>query len=141
MMRTTNPINYTFLMQIPTFEERVKALFLHGKVGELSGSDRIFMQDFYHSREWKDISNPIRIRDNGKDLGCFDRDIKGQIIIHHIEPITINDIIQFNSKVWDPENLISVSDLTHKAIHYGDMRFIITRTIPERKPNDTIPWR
>lgn len=135
------PISYSDILKIPTFEERVQALFLKGKVGFIKDQDRAFMQSFYHSDEWKWFANEIRIRDNGYDLACPDRPIRGLIIIHHIEPITLEDIANHSRKLLDPENVISVSDLTHKAIHYGDYKYILTRTIPERKPNDTIPWR
>lgn len=141
-MKTKNPINYRMLISIPTFEERVKALFLHGFVGEEVDAYRYFRQAFYKSKEWKDAIREVHIRDNACDLAHPERPIVGPLIVHHIDPITLDDIEGHNyNKLLNPENLITTSDLTHKAIHYGDMRFIISRTIPERKPNDTIPWR
>ena len=140
MMRTTNPINYTMLMQIPTFEERVKALFLHGKVGELSGSDRIFMQDFYHSREWKEFRKKVIVRDAGCDLAMEGFEIFKGIIIHHINPISYRDLLDRNPSIFDLDNVVCVSHNTHEAIHYGDESLLSMLPV-ERIANDTIPWK
>ena len=132
---------YSELIKIPTFEERFKYLNLDGKVGEETfGFDRYLNQVFYKSDEWKSIRNEVIIRDNGCDLGIEDREIHGRIIIHHMNPITVDDIIHRNEDILNPEYLICVTDNTHKAIHYGDEDLLIKDLI-ERTKNDTCPWR
>ena len=132
---------YSELIKIPTFEERFEYLNLDGKVGEETfGFDRYLNQVFYKSDEWKSIRNEVIIRDNGCDLGIEDREIHGRIIIHHMNPITVDDIIHRNEDILNPEYLICVTDNTHKAIHYGDEDLLIKDLI-ERTKNDTCPWR
>ena len=132
---------YSELIKIQTFEERFEYLNLDGKVGEETfGFDRYLNQVFYKSDEWKSIRNEVIIRDNGCDLGIEDREIHGRIIIHHMNPITVDDIIHRNEDILNPEYLICVADNTHKAIHYGDEDLLIKDLI-ERTKNDTCPWR
>ena len=114
---------------------------LNGIIGEETfGFDRDLNQLFYTSDEWRRIRRDVIIRDNGCDLGIRDREIGGLITVHHMNPITIDDIRNRSELLLNPEYLISVSDLTHKAIHYGDERLLITTPV-ERRPNDTCPWR
>ena len=128
-------------MTLPTFIERYRYLKLGGSVGkETFGYDRYLNQALYRSPEWKRFRRDIIIRDNGCDLGCEGYDIVGKILIHHIEPITIEDIIKRNPKIFDTENVISTQLMTHNAIHYGDERLLITEPVV-RKPNDTCPWK
>jgi hypothetical protein len=94
----------------------------------------------YRSDEWKRCRRNIIVRDNGCDLGCEGFDIRGRILIHHINPITIDDIVNRNPKVFDPENLIAASLNTHLAIHYGD-EHLLTQSPIERSKNDTCPWK
>lgn len=132
---------YSELILLPTFEERFRYLNLHGKVGEDTfGHDRYLNQLFYTSDEWRKIRRDVIIRDNGCDLGIWDREIQGLITIHHLNPITVDDILNRSEFLLNPEYLICVSDITHKAIHYGDESLLITAPI-ERRPNDTCPWR
>ena len=132
---------YSELIVIPTFEERFRYLKLNGIIGEETfGFDRYLNQLFYTSDEWRRIRRDVIIRDNGCDLGIRDREIGGLITVHHMNPITIDDIRNRSELLLNPEYLISVSDLTHKAIHYGDERLLITTPV-ERRPNDTCPWR
>ena len=132
---------YSELIKIPTFEERFEYLNLDGKVGEETfGFDRYLNQVFYRSDEWKAIRNEIIVRDNGCDLGIEGREIHRRIIIHHMNPITVDDIIHRNEDILNPEYLICVADNTHKAIHYGDEELLIKDLI-ERTKNDTCPWR
>lgn len=132
---------YSELMSLPTFIERYRYLKLGGSVGkETFGYDRYLNQTLYRSPEWKRFRRDIIIRDNGCDLGCEGYDIVGKILIHHIEPITIEDIIKRNPKIFDPENVISTQLMTHNAIHYGDESLLITEPVV-RKPNDTCPWK
>lgn len=131
---------YTELIRIPTFEERLEYLKLDGVIGEDTfGFNRYLNQDFYHSDEWKAIRREVIIRDNGWDLGIEDRDIIGPIYVHHMNPITADDIINFTPKVYDLNNLISCSRNTHDAITFGTE--IINRDPIIRFPGDTCPWR
>lgn len=132
---------YSELITLKTFEERYRYLRLGGSVGEDTfGWDRYFNQKFYSSPEWKRFRREIIIRDNGCDLGIEDRLIDGLIMIHHIEPITVEDVVQRRACLLDPENAICVSRNTHNAIHYGDESLLVLPPI-ERIRNDTCPWR
>lgn len=132
---------YSDLIKLETFEERYQYLRLNGKIGEETfGFDRYLNQIFYKSYEWKQIRNSVILRDKGCDLGIDDREIGGRIYIHHMNPITKNDILNRTEVLLNPEYLISVSKNTHDAIHYGDESLLILNTI-ERTENDTCPWR
>lgn len=132
---------YSELITIPTFEERYEYLRLGGKVGEETfGFDRYLNQIFYKSPEWLEVRDYVIIRDNGCDLGIRDREIYGRILVHHMNPIRIEDITRRSKYLLDPEYLISTMKLTHDAIHYGDSSLLITAPI-ERTKNDTCPWR
>ena len=137
----TNTKRYSELTTIPTYEERFKYLQLKGAVGDDTfGYDRYLNQILYNSPEWKRLRNQIIIRDNGRDLGCEGYEIYGRILIHHMNPITVEDIVSRDPIVFDPENLICVSHNTHNAIHYGDENLLIMAPV-ERTKNDTCPWR
>lgn len=133
---------YSELIQISTFIERFRYLQLGGQVGvETFGYDRYLNQILYRTAEWKRFRNEIIVRDNGCDLGCEGYDIVGQkILVHHINPISVEDVLRRDPKVFDPENVISTTLNTHNAIHYSDESLLVTEPI-ERKPNDTCPWR
>lgn len=133
---------YSELMSIPTFKGRYDYLRLNGLVGdETFGYDRHLNQAFYASKEWKDFRRRIIVRDSGCDLGMSGHDIDDRIMIHHINPITPEDILNYNVDVLlNPENAICVSRSTHNAIHYGDDSLLIIAPI-ERQKNDTCPWR
>ena len=132
---------YSELSLLPTFEERYRYLRLTGQVGqETFGFDRYLNQVFYRSQRWKKVRDHVIIRDNGCDLGVEGYEIHGRIIIHHMNPITIEDIERESSYLLDPEFLICTVHNTHNAIHYGDERLLITAPI-ERTINDTCPWR
>lgn len=137
-----NPIRfYSELITFPTFEERFKYLQLNGKVGkDTFGFDRYLNQVFYRSQRWKRTRDQVIIRDNGCDLGMEGRDICGKILIHHMNPITLEDIERESEYLLDPEFLICVTHNTHNAIHYGDENLII-RLPKERSLNDTCPWK
>jgi hypothetical protein len=132
---------YSELMSLPTFEERYQYLRIGGKVGEDTfGFDRYLNQIFYKSDEWKSVRNEIIVRDCGCDLGMSDREIFGRIYIHHMNPITKEDILSRSDYLLNPEYLICTSKLTHDAIHYGDESLLITAPV-ERRKNDTCPWK
>lgn len=134
---------YSELITLPTFKERFDYLKLNGVIGEQTfGFDRYLNQKFYRLPEWKAIRREVILRDNGCDLGIDDREIPGgaRIIIHHMNPMAVKDIINKQDWILDPEYLICTSKLTHDAIHYGDESILYTDPIV-RTPNDTVPWR
>ncbi len=133
--------SYSELIRLPSFEERFRYLKLDGVVGrETFGYRRWLNQEFYHSDAWRRFRDEIAIRDNGCDLGMDGYEIRSKIIIHHINPITYEDILNQNFCVFNPENAICTRLSTHNAIHYGDESQLITAPI-ERRPGDTCPWR
>lgn len=138
----TNIKTYSELITLPTFRERFRYLKIGGRVGEETfGLDRKINQYFYQrSDEWKSIRNYVIVRDNGCDLGIEGYDIYSHIIVHHINPITVEDIRMSSDYLLDPEFLICTSLNTHNAIHYGDESLLYTSLI-ERTKNDTCPWR
>lgn len=132
---------YNELITLKTFDERFDYLKLSGLVGEETfGYSRYLNQILYRSPEWKHLRKQIIVRDNGCDLGLEGYEIIGKILVHHINPITLKDIEERNPKIYDMNNLISVSFMTHQALHYGDKDLLIRDPI-ERKPFDTCPWR
>lgn len=133
---------YSELIRLETFEERFDYLKLNGRVAkDTFAFDRVFNQKFYRSKEWKDLRAFIINRDLGCDLGIVGYDIRYQrAIIHHLNPITLDDIQNGSRALFDPENLITTTHNTHNAIHYGD-KDLLCLTIVERKPNDTCPWK
>ena len=132
---------YSELITIPTFEERYEYLRLNGRVGEETfGFDRYLNQVFYKSKEWRSIRDYVIARDNGCDLGMEGYEIFGQILIHHMNPITKEDILERKDVLLNPEYLITTVKNTHDAIHYGDESLLVTAPI-ERRKNDTCPWR
>lgn len=132
---------YSELIQLPTFEERFEYLKLDGMVGaDTFGFDRFLNQAFYKSYEWKQIRRDIILRDMGCDLGCEGFEIYGKVLIHHMNPISPDDILRRSAYLMDPEFLICVSHTTHNAIHYGDKSRLVTAPL-ERSQNDTCPWK
>lgn len=132
---------YSELITIPTFIERYRYLRLGGKVGEDTfGFDRYLNQIFYKDPEWLRTRDLVIIRDGGCDLAMPDREILSRILVHHINPITKEDIINRDPKLFDLENLISTVKNTHDAIHYGDENLLFIEPI-KRSQNDTCPWR
>lgn len=139
---TKNRKSYSELISIPSYEERYEYLKLGGSVGELTfNGHRYLNQKFYSSDpDWKRAKRQAIIRDNGCDMAHEDFMIKGRVIIHHINPITIEDLINRNPSIFDLDNLICVSHDTHNAIHYGDIS-LLHLPLPERVAGDTCPWR
>lgn len=133
--------SYLELIQIPTFQERYEYLKIGGRIGEETfGFDRHLNQTLYRSSEWKRFRRQIIIRDKGCDLGCEGYELYDKILIHHINPISINDVLNRVSCIFDPNNVICTSLNTHNAIHYGDSELLVTEPI-ERTKNDTCPWK
>lgn len=142
VIQMTNIKTYSELITLPTFEQRYEYLRLDGSVGvETFGFDRYINQKFYHDPEWIRIRDKVITRDNGCDLGVRGYEINYErIIIHHITPITLEDIVNRHPIVFDLENLITVTHNTHLAIHYGDTN-LISKVPVERTKNDTCPWK
>ena len=142
-MKTTIIRTYSELITIPTFEERYAYLRLGGKIGEATfGFDRYLYENFLKSDEWLALRDHVIIRDNGCDLAMEDREIKGnsRIIVHHMNPVTKEDILKQTRFLLDPEYLICTIKNTHDAIHYGNEDILIKAPI-ERRRNDTCPWK
>ena len=138
MLRT-----YDELIRLGSFEERFAYLRLQGNVGrDTFGSDRYLNQLFYRSQEWKHIRNQVIARDNGCDLGVEGYEIyKGQrILIHHMNPLRVDDILDQTEYLMDPKYLITTTFRTHNAIHYSD-ESLLPILPKERTPNDTCPWK
>lgn len=140
-MRKMSIKTYSELILLPTFKERFNYLKLNGFVGEDTfGFDRYLNQAFYKSIEWQNVRNYVIYRDNACDLGILDREIYGNILIHHMNPINKEDVLERRECIWDPEYLICVTHNTHNALHYGNEDGLML-DIAERSKNDTSPWR
>ena len=136
MLRT-----YSELLTIPTYEERFDYLNLNGVVGkDTFGFNRYLNQAFYQSEEWKRLRNHIIVRDSGCDMAMDGYEIKGSIYIHHLNPITVEDVLNRSPDIINPEFLVCVSYNTHNAIHYGNKE-LLPKGPTVRTPNDTCPWK
>jgi hypothetical protein len=136
-MRTRS---YSELRRLDTLEDRFKYLELGGQVGRSTfGFDRYLNQQFYTSREWRQVRDHIIVRDNGCDLGVEGYDIHSRLYIHHLNPLTVGEIQNADDSLLDPENLIVTCHQTHNAIHYGDER-LLPRPLVDRQPGDTKLW-
>lgn len=132
---------YRELIAMDDFLDRYEYLRIGGTIGESTfGSNRYLNQILYRSYDWKKFRREMIIRDNGCDLAHPDYEIGGIIILHHINPITIDDVKNRRRCVFDPENVVCVSHRTHEAIHYGDDTLLMKGPVV-RRPGDTIPWR
>lgn len=131
---------YTELQKIESFEDRFEYLRLGGSVGKSTfGFDRYLNQMLYKSYRWSRVRDQIIVRDNGCDLGVEGYPIIKHIVIHHMNPIRIEDIVENDNSIFNPEFLICASYKTHLAIHYGDKSLLPSLPI-RRRPNDTSPW-
>ena len=140
MMTTMMIRSYSELKSKQTFLERYHYLALSGRVGESTfGFDRELNQQFYTSREWRQLRHYVIVRDNGCDLGIPDYEIHARLLIHHMNPLTLADFSKGGSNLLDPEFLITTTHATHNAIHYGDEK-LLPRLPSERKRGDTKLW-
>lgn len=131
---------YSELRRFDTFEERYEYLRLGGGVGESTfGFDRYINQAFYRSALWKQVRNQVIVRDNGCDLGIPDRPINGGLLVHHINPMSVDDLIHHEEWVLNPEYLITTTHDTHNAIHYGDQS-LLKKPFTPRQMGDTKLW-
>lgn len=134
-------LRYRDIRPLKTIQERYEYLRLGGQVGASTfGFDRYLNQAFYKSKEWRQARNDVILRDDACDLGIEGYDIFKGLVVHHMNPITIDDIVQRKDYIFDPEFLICVSDRTHKAIHYGDAGLLPKEPV-QRRSGDTCPWR
>lgn len=132
---------YSDLRRLKTLKERFEYLKLAGKVGtDTFGFDRYLNQRFYKLGKWKSARNYVIIRDNGCDLGVEGYEIGDKVLVHHMNPITLDNVLEMDDALFDPEFLICVSHDTHNAIHYGDANLLPKLPI-ERRPGDTCPWK
>lgn len=140
-MNQKNIKTYSELIKLKTFEERYEYLKIGGKVGEETfGFDRYVNQLLYKKPEWIAVRNEVIVRDMGCDLGMDGYDIVGKVLVHHMNPITVEDIIYRLDYVLDPEYLICTSLMTHNAIHYGSDE-LLPKVPIERSKNDMCPWK
>ena len=132
---------YSELIRLEKYMDRYQYLMLSGRVGqETFGYERFLNQSLYKSHEWRSVRDEVIVRDHGCDLGMEGYEIYGSIIVHHMNPITMDDIQNRNEDIFNPEYLVSTSFSTHNAIHYGDEGLLITEPIIRTK-NDTCPWK
>ena len=132
--------NHRELSLLPTFEERYEYLKLDGSVGSSTfGFDRYLNQGFYKSREWKNVRNSVIVRDNGCDLGIPGYEIHIDLLVHHMNPIIPDDIIDGNEWILNPDFLITTTKTTHNAIHYGAPS-PVPKVVVERHAGDTKLW-
>lgn len=137
----SNIKTYSELITIPSFIERYRYLRIGGRVGaETFGHDRYLNQILYTTREWKRFRRDIIVRDKACDLAHEDYELYDKILVHHIDPITIEDVLRRDPKIFDPENVICTSLNTHNTIHYGNEDLLFAGLV-ERRPYDTCPWR
>ena len=132
---------YSELIRLEKYMDRYQYLMLSGRVGqETFGYERFLNQSLYKSYEWRSVRDEVIVRDHGCDLGMEGYEIYGSIIVHHMNPITMDDIQNRNEDIFNPEYLVSTSFSTHNAIHYGDEKLLIAEPIIRTK-NDTCPWK
>lgn len=132
---------YSELIRLEKYMDRYQYLMLSGRVGqETFGYERFLNQSLYKSYEWRSVRDEVIVRDHGCDLGMEGYEIYGSIIVHHMNPITMDDIQNRDEDIFNPEYLVSTSFSTHNAIHYGDEGLLITEPIIRTK-NDTCPWK
>lgn len=133
---------YNDVIQLKTFQERLQYCALRGHVSELTfGHNRYMNQLLYRNPKWKQFRRDIIIRDHGRDLAVEGYELDENIQIHHLNPITVDDILNQSPSIYDPNNVICTSQTTHNYIHYGLPNTEVRFMIADRKPNDTIPWR
>ena len=139
---TLKTLTYSELITLPTFDERYNYLKLVGVVGaDTFGFDRYLNQRFYRSVEWRRARDFVIARDMGCDLGIPGREIQDKIYVHHMNPMSVKDIVDGDTHIINPEFLITVSFDTHNAIHYGDERLLHRKDLIVRSQNDTCPWK
>lgn len=131
---------FSYIRRLETFEDRFDYLNLAGEVGHSTyGHDRWINQRFYTSRQWRQVRDVVIVRDNGCDLGIEGYEITHDLVVHHMNPIALKDVVDGEDHILDPEFLICTSIRTHNAIHFGD-RTLLPRPPIVREPGDTLLW-
>lgn len=139
-MTMTITRSYSELIRFESFEERFRYLALRGGVGVSTfGFDRWINQQFYTSREWKQARDIAILRDNGCDLGVEGYEIHDRLLVHHMNPLTPEDVVHGEEVLLNPDFLITTTHRTHNAIHYGDESLLPKHHVP-RRPGDTLLW-
>jgi hypothetical protein len=139
-MKMSRIRTYSELSRLSTFDERYQYLKLAGVVGESTfGFDRWINQEFYRSYQWKSIRNAVIVRDNGCDLGIPGFEIQRGLLVHHMNPVSMDDILHGEEWILDPNFLVTTSHRTHNAIHYGD-ESLLPREPVTRRSGDTTLW-
>ena len=137
---TTRLRTYSELVRLRTFEERFEYLALRGSVGQATfGFERWVNQAFYRSTQWRNVRHHVIARDNGCDLAFPDHEIHNRLVVHHMNPMAVDDIVDGEEWILDPEFLITTQLVTHNAIHYGDAS-LLPKPLVERRPGDTKLW-
>lgn len=132
---------YMELKRLVSFEDRFDYLRLQGHIGEQTfGFERYLNQMLYRSKRWRQVRDIVIIRDDGCDLGCLDYPINGIVVVHHLNPISVDDIEEDDPDIFNPDFLITTSITTHRAIHYSD-ESLLPKPLVLRYSGDTIPWR
>ena len=140
MREMAEMLSYSELQKRTAFLSRFRYLSLGGELGAATfGFDRHFNQAFYGSQLWKSVRDQVIVRDDGCDLGVPGHGIHDRILVHHMNPIRVQDLVEFNEDILNPEYLICVSTQTHNAIHFGDEKQL-PRPFVERTPGDTDLW-
>jgi len=133
---------YSDLTKLETFKDRFEYLKIGGVIGERTfGGNRYLNQKFYRSREWRKLRDEIIVRDGGCDLALPGYELTWRVTVHHINPVTEQEMLRLAANVLDPENLVCVSYSTHKALHYGQFDLCSDYAVLDRRPNDTCPWK
>ena len=132
--------SYSDLRRLESFEDRWRYLSLRGMVGQSTfGFDRYINQKFYTSKEWRQVRSHIITRDEGCDLGIPGYEIHSRLVIHHMNPLTVSQLVRDDDSIFDPEYLITTTHQTHNAIHYGDEK-LLAKPFVERAAGDTKLW-
>jgi hypothetical protein len=140
MTKSSKIRTYTELRRIASFEDRFKYLAVHSSIGIATfGFERWLNQAFYTSATWRTCRHIVIARDLGCDLGVEGYEVHDKIIVHHMNPVTVQQVEDRDPSIFDPEFLISVSHNTHNAVHYGNEK-LLAKPLVERRPNDTRLW-
>lgn len=133
--------SYTELCKLPLYRDRLEYVFIGGQIGiDTFGADRYLNQAFYTSPEWRSFRHDIIARDLGRELAMEGYELEKGIIIHHLNPITVQDVLERRECLFDPENVVCVSAKTHKMIHFGTKDLLFGCDLVERTPGDTKLW-
>lgn len=133
--------SYSELCAIDNYEDRLRYVFIGGEIGLASfGAERQLNQVLYTSKEWRDLRHRIIARDQGRELAMPGYELEKDIVVHHLNPITVQDVMNRADSLFDPENLVCISRKYHNLIHYGTLSSLFDAGPTERRPGDTTLW-